>query len=399
MSKILVLGGAGAQGSVTVMWLVKEPDVSEVICADISLERAKRFEAKLKSDKMRSMKVDAWKPDEVLKAAKGVDVVINMVAAWVGERSPAPNVMEAAFKNGAHYIDPAVAYREEEEKMLKLSDKWKDAGLTAIFDLGKTPGVTNIYARYAADRLDRVDEIRVKTCVDVISEKEFLLSWSPVGALEGWSSAGLVYENGEYKEVPPFSGEDVYTFPDDPMGACSGYLSDHEEVWTLPRFIKGVRYVEFKHYSHMLPIFKALGILFGSNKPIDVKGVKVVPMDVLLKLIPPPAELPEKIKAGLVDDIYTCGVVEVKGEKAGGETIYTLSCPVSLRDVDRILLGSQPESILVGTPPAIAATMLTKREIKIRGVMPPECLDPEPFLAKLAEKGIRTYEKMETVLV
>jgi len=395
MSKILVLGGAGAQGSATVMWLVREPDVTEVICADINLERARRFKDKLKSDKVRPMKVDVWKPDEVLKAVKGVDVVINMVAAWIGKRSPALNVMEAAFNNGAHYIDPAVAYREEEDKMLELSDRWKDAGLTAIFDLGKTPGITNMCARYAANRLDRVDEIHVKTCLDVISEKEFLVSWSPVGELLGWSEAGLVYENGEYREFPPFSGEDVYTFPKDPQGPCTGYLADHEEVWTLPRFIKGVRYVEFKHYSHRLPIFRVLGMLFGSEKPIDVKGVKVAPLDVLLALVPPPAELPEKIKAGLVDDIYSCGVVEVKGEKACRETLYTLSCPVSLRDVGKILPGSQPESILVGTPPAVAAMMLTRGEIKIRGVMPPECLDPDSFLAKLAEKGIRTYEKIE----
>jgi saccharopine dehydrogenase (NAD+, L-lysine-forming) len=395
MSKILVLGGAGAQGSATVTWLVKEPDVSEVICADISLERAKRFKAKLKSDKVRPMKVDVWKPDEVLEAAKGADVVINMVAAWINRRSPALNVMEAAFKNGAHYVDPAIAYREEENRMLELSDKWKDNGLTAIFDLGKTPGITNIYARYAANRLDRVDEIRVKTCLDVISEKEFLVTWSPVAALTGWSEAGLVYENGKYKEVPPFSGEEVYKFPNDPRGPCTGYLGDHEEVWTLPRFIKGVRYVEFKHYSHRLPVFRALGMLFGSDKPIDVKGVKVAPLDVLLALVPPPADLPAKIKAGLVDDIYSCGVVEVKGEKAGRETLYTLSCPVSLRDVDRILPDSQPESILVGTPPAVAATMLARGEIKTRGVVPPECLDPETFLAKLAEKGIRTYETME----
>lgn len=395
MSKMLVLGGYGAQGSATVMWLVKEPDVSEVICAGRSLKKAKRFADKLKSDKVRPMKVDAWKPDEVHEAAKGVDLVINMTAAWIGERSPTLDVMDAALKNGAHYLDAAAAMREEEDRMLELSDRWKNAGLTAVFDLGKTPGITNMYARYAADRLDRVDEIHVKTCLDVISEKEFLVTWSPVAALPGWSEVGLVYENGKYKEVPPFSGEDVYTFPNDPKGPCTGYLADHEEVWTLPRFIKGVRYVEFKHYSHRLSIFRALGMLFGSDKPIDVKGVKVAPLDVLLALVPPPAELPEKIKAGLVDDIYSCGVVEVKGEKAGRETLYTLSCPVSLRDVDRILPGSQPESILVGTPPAVAATMLTRGEIKIRGVMPAECLDPDPFLTKLAEKGIRTYEKME----
>ena len=168
-----------------------------------------------------------------------------------------------------------------------------------------------------------------------------------------------------------------------------------KKVWTLPRFIKGVGYVESKHYSHRLPIFKTLGTLFGSDKPIDVKGVKVAPIDVLVTLIPPPAKLPEKIEAGVVDDAYSCCVAEVKGEKAGVETCYTLSCPTNLGEVNEILPGAQPESILVGTPPAVAATMLTKREIKVSGVILPECLDPEPFLAKLTEKGIRIYEKVE----
>ncbi|UCC33773.1 MAG: saccharopine dehydrogenase NADP-binding domain-containing protein [Candidatus Bathyarchaeota archaeon] len=395
MARILVLGGGGAQGSAAVMWLAKDPQVSEVVCADLNIERARQLTGNLEGDKVHPQRIDAWKPDQVFEASKGVDVVINMVASWVGERSPTLNVMDAALKNGAHYVDVATALREEEDEMLKLSSTWDDAGLTAIFDLGKTPGITNILARYAADKLDHVDEIRVKTCLDVMSKKEFLVMWSPIAAIPGWSSAGLVYENGEYKKFPPFSGEETYTFPGDPQGPCKGYLADHEEIWTLPRFIKNVCYVEFKHYSHRLQTFKTLGELFGSEEPIDVRGVKVAPLDVLIKVIPPPAELPEKIDAGIIDNAYSCCVVEVKGEKAGKERQYTLSCPTSLGEVDGILPGTQPESILVGTPPAVAAAMLVQGEIKTRGVMPPECLNPEPFLANLTAKGIRIYERVE----
>jgi len=255
-------------------------------------------------------------------------------------------------------------------------------------------------ARYAADRLDRVEEIRIKSCLEVMSDKEFLVLWAPVPAVLGWrSEGGLVYENGVHKKLPPFTGEEEYTFPNNPLSPSTGYLVDHEEVRMLPRFIKGVRHVEFKFFSHRLPIFKALSLLFREGKPIDVKGVKMAPTDVFQALVPPPAEFPEKVEAGLVDDAYSCPVVEVKGEKAGRETRYTLSCPVGLRDANNILPGSQPLSIQVGTPPAIVATMLIKGEIKTRGVMPPVCLNPEPLLAKLAEKGIRTYEKVERHLV
>jgi len=38
--------------------------------------------------------------------------------------------------------------------------------------------------------------------------------------------------------------------------------------------------------------------------------------------------------------------------------------------------------------------MLAKGEIKIKGVVPPEGLEPELFLAKLAEKGLVYQERI-----
>ena len=76
------------------------------------------------------------KSDEFLKAAKGIDVVVNIVAApkVINGKPmfPTLNGMDAALKNGAHYTDAATAFCEEEEQMLNLSDKWRDAGFHNI---------------------------------------------------------------------------------------------------------------------------------------------------------------------------------------------------------------------------------------------------------------------------
>jgi len=378
------------------MWLVRDPHVSEVRLADLDLEKTEKFANWLKSDKVRPQRVDAWKSNELLEAAKGVDVVVNSIAAWVGDRSPTLEVMDAALKNGAHYLDVDTSMTAEKDAMLELNEVWKDAGLSAIFDLGKCPGISHILAKYAADKLDRVEEIRVKSCLEVMSEKEFLVLWAPVPAVLGWrSEGGLVYENGAYNELPPFTGAEDYTFPNNPLGPCTGYLVDHEEVRMLPRFIKGVQHVEFKFFSHRMPIFKTLSLLFREDKTINVKGVEVASVDIFKALVPPPGEFAEKVDAGLVDDAYSCPVAEVTGERAGVKTRYILSCPLGLQTANSILPSSQPLSIQVGTPPAVVATMLIKGEIKSRGVMPPVCLDPEPLLARLAEKGIRTHERVE----
>jgi len=69
------------------------------------------------------------------------------------------------------------------------------------------------------------------------------------------------------------------------------------------------------------------------------------------------------------------------------ETHYTLNCPIDLRQTKEVSPGGTLESILVETPPAVGAIMLVKGEIKVKGVIPPECLNPDPFLVNLAEKG------------
>ena len=81
---------------------------------------------------------------------------------------------------------------------------------------------------------------------------------------------------------------------------------------------------------------------------------------------------------------YVCSLAEVKGEKAGEKitrTVYRISgFRATYEKWGTIWAG-------VAVPAALTATMLAKGEIKTKGVIPPEGLEPEPFLAKLADKG------------
>jgi len=227
--KILVVG-TGAQGSVIATELVRSPGVSEVRLSDIDLGKAKRLAERLKSEKVHTHRVDAnWRPQ------------FNL------------NIMEASLKVGAHYQDLA-SYPTEQ---LALSDRWKEAGLTALIDTGVSPGFTNVLAAQAADKLDRVEEIRIRLWGGVES-KEPTSFWSPETAWTDMAAEPIVYENGEYKEVPPFSGEEAYNFPD-PVGQQTVFWHSHEEPETIPRFIgKGVKYVDFKMGGPDFPLAKAI---------------------------------------------------------------------------------------------------------------------------------------------
>ena len=403
--KVLVVGGYGAQGSVICTYLARSPDVSEIVCAGRNLEKAKQLVERLKSDKVTAKKLDATNADELTAAAKGMDLVVNATV-------PKYNliIMDAVLKGGANYQDLAsgptdIPMDQFVSKQLERSKKYEDAGLTALINTGSSPGVMNVLARHGADKLDKVNEIKIRY-TGFMETKEFISIWSPETAWADMAEEPFLFEDGKLKRVSPFSGQEVYVFPE-PFGPQTVVHHHHEEVVTLPRFIgKGLKYVDFKMGDADILTVKAIweiGLL--NDKPVNVKGVKVIPRDVFLSAIPPPLtmeEVEQKIKEGILVDAAECGVVEITGEKAGKRTRYTYEWPtLSIREANKIIPGSTQESYATGVPAAIFAWMLGKGEIKNTGVIAPECLELEArntFLSKLAEMKQPAYEKVETIL-
>ncbi len=396
--KILVVG-TGAIGSVIASELAKNPEVEEVRFADIDLEKAERLKDWLKSEKVSAHRVDAGKSDDIVRVAEGVDIVVNTTLPRFNL-----TIMDAALRAKANYVDLALHDYSSFLKQLELNDKWKEAGLTALLNAGSSPGITNVLAAHAADRLDRVDKIRIRI-FDSVESKEIVSTWSPKVMWDDMATEPVVYENGESKRVPLFSGEETYNFPD-PIGPQTVVSHVHEEPVTLPRFIdKGLKYVDLKLGTPDMSIIKfvvQLGLL--DDEPVDVRGAKVAPRDLFLRLIPPTLsfeEVENKIKAGTLIDAHQCYAVEVEGEKAGKKTTYIFSVLFpSLREVQKKLAGATHESYVTGVSGATFTEMVCIGDIKTKGVFLPECLEREAreiFIAKLAEKDIKINEKVEMV--
>ena len=384
--KISVIG-AGAQGSATALILSKTPEVSEIVAADINLNVARQVVEKTKRDIVSAERVDAGSLEDLLRVVKGSDTIVNATPRFN------LNLMEAALKSGANYVDLAsdvdvTCCKDAVTEQLALNDKFKDVELTAVVYQGG-PFTTNVAVRYAADKLDRVDEIRLRLGWTGRERDEFIPTWSPPWspewALGEWILPPTIYENGKWKEVPTFSGVENYPFPE-PVGPATVCYIDYEPVYTLPRFINDVKYVDYKiGPDRMAGSLIKMGL--ANNKPIEVKGVKVAPRDVLLALTPPASETSAKMEQQLLrseEEFYGCSLAEVKGEKAGERITHTVYRISSFRENYK-KWGTAWAGVAV--PAALTATMLAKGEIRAKGVIPPEGLEPEPFLAKLAEKG------------
>jgi len=386
--KISIIG-SGVQGSTIAFFLTKDREVSQIVCSDVSLDRAQRLAKKLGSDKISAKKVDAANVDELLNVTKGADVVINATLPKYNLK-----IMDAALKSKAHYVDFAAEtpVKTSVLRELELSPKWKDAGLTAVINQGG-PFVMDVLVRYAADRLDKVDSIRLRFGWKIIPERKDVIPvweprWSPEVALEEWAPEPIIYENGKFKEVPQFSGVEDYVFPE--VGPVTLSFIEYEPVFTLPRFIgKGVRYVDCKITLDFL-VATLIKMGFADDKPVEVKGGKVSPKDVLLAMVPPPVETRDRVETGEID-FLGCYLAEVNGEVAGEKITYTMYRSLKGSEVYR-KFGAVWSDVAI--PAVVTATMLAKGEIKIKGVVPPEGLEPKSFLAKLAERGITFQERV-----
>jgi saccharopine dehydrogenase (NAD+, L-lysine-forming) len=396
--KICIIG-AGAQGSVIAKILAEDPEIDKVVLADINTQLLQRVAKKIDSSKISTERVDAGNSDDLAKVLRNTDVVVN--AALTYFNSP---IFHSALKHGANYVDLAHDWPLIERFLenLKTSDKWKKAGLTAVKAQGITPGVTNVLARYAADRLDKVEEIHIKSgWRNPAAEERIVPTWSPGWSVEMallmWTADPIVYENGEYKTYPPFSGVETHTFPE-PMGPRTLALVEHDEVVTLSHFIgKGVKNVDFRESLDTIAgVLINLG--FAGTEPIDVKGVKVKPLDVLLKLAKPAIEEIEEMEktpefqklSG--EEAYSCNVAQVIGEKDGKIVEEYVYLNTSISDMREWLRRYDTTNGWVPIPAAATAKMLATGEIQAKGVISPECLEPEPFMRKLTEMGMGTFQ-------
>ncbi len=374
--------GAGVQGSAIASVLTRVKEVSEIVCADVNLVRAKRTADKLNDYRVRYCQVDANNLSDVHKVTEGTDVVINASLPWFNL-----TVMAAALDTGSHYVDLA---SDDPLEQLKSDEKWRRAGLTAVITQGG-PFVINALVKSAADSLDRVDEIHLRHGWRRIGEKDLVSSWSPSWspevALSEWESDPIIYNDGEYERRPMFSGIEEYRFPS-PLGLLAVCSVDYEPVYTLPRLVdKGVRYVDCK-----IPPDPLAGALIkmglARREPLEVKGVKIAPRDVLMALTPQPADLDEKSVTH--SDVLLCYLAEVEGEKAGERLIHTLYRAFSASgDLKRH--GVRWANVSV--PAVITAIMLAKNEVE-PGVVPPEGL-PSSFLTRLGEWGM-TFQRSIT---
>lgn len=373
--RVVVLGGAGRVGKVILKHLGNSEKFSRVVCADINVEEAERYVKSLRNPKISVEKVDVSDKDSVSDVLVDADIVINAARPYWNL-----DVMDVCLWTGTNYIDLAA---DNIVQQLERDNEWKRNGLSAIVSVGEDPGLTNVFARFIADKLDEVFEIRIRDGGKVYST-HMMFTFAPDVALEDLIFKSAVFENGKIKRVPSMEGEEVFNFPI--IGPTKVYFADHEEPLTLPFYLNkpGIRYVDFKialsdDDLQTIKVLKKLNLL--KEEAVDFNGTKIVPMEFILFLIKSQRTIGGDVKG------HELILTDVVGKRDGEVVRYQVYSYLTHQESMK-KFGFDATSYMTGTPAVVAAELLADGKIEKKGVFPPEVLNPMLFLKKVKEMGI-----------
>ncbi|SCD78544.1 saccharopine dehydrogenase C-terminal domain-containing protein [Streptomyces sp. OspMP-M43] len=392
----VLLVGAGGVGTAITGIAARRAFFDHMVVTDFDLSRAEAAVAALGAEETRftALRVDASDRAAVtaLLVEQRCDILVNAT-----DPRFVMSLFDAALAAGADYLDMAMSLssphpeRPYEECGVKLGDEqferaaqWEEAGRLALVGVGVEPGLSDVFARYAADELfDEIEEIGVRDGANLeVDGYDFAPSFSIWTTIEECLNPPVVWEKERgWFTTAPFSEPEVFDFPEG-IGPVACVNVEHEEVLLIPRWVESRR-VTFKYglgdeFIETLKTLHALGL--DRTDKVTVPGGEVSPRDVVAACLPDPVSLGDRMRG------KTCAGTWVKGTKDGVPRDVYLYHVVdnawSMREY-----GSQAVVWQTAINPVIALELLASGAWSGAGVLGAEALPPRPFLDLLVDHG------------
>jgi saccharopine dehydrogenase (NAD+, L-lysine-forming) len=405
--RVLVVG-AGGVGAAFAAIAQRRPAFERVWLADVSQTRAHDVVAQLgEADRFSAERVDASDRAALVALIERVrpDAVLNACDPRFNEP-----IFDAAFQTRTTYLDMAMTLshphpqRPHELPGVMLGDvqlarheQWEQAGVLALVGIGVEPGLSDVFARYAADELfAEIEQVGVRDGADlVVDGYEFAPTFSIWTTIEECLNPPLIWERERgFYTTAPFSEPEVFEFPEG-IGRVECVNVEHEEVVLIPRWVKCER-VTFKYglgqeFIDVLRTLHKLGL--DSTEKVAVRGVsatgpgaatgrvEVAPRDVVAATLPDPATLGERMTG------RTCAGTWVTGTGVDGAPRSTYLYHIVDNEHTMREYGSQAVVWQTAINPVVALELLDEGVWKGTGVLGPEAFPPTPFLERLAALG------------
>ena len=389
--RLLILG-AGGVGSAAARIGARRPFLDAVVVADYDLARAEAAVAAVDDRRFRAVRLDA--SDQA--AIEGVlrEHRIDAVLGATDPRFTMP-IFRAALAVRVHYLDMAMSlsrphptepYRRTGvllgEEQFALAADWEASGRLAVVGIGVEPGLSDVFARYAADHLfGEIDELGVRDGANLeVAGYDFAPSFSIWTTIEECLNPPVIYEKDRgWFTTEPFSEPEIFDFPEG-IGPVECVNVEHEEVVLMPRWIEAKR-VTFKYGlgAEFINVLRTLHLLgLDRTKKVRVGEVEVSPRDVVAAGLPDPATLGDRMTG------KTCAGLWVRGRGKDGAPRSTYLYHVVDNAWSMKEYGTQAVVWQTAVNPIVALELIATGAWSGAGVLGPEAFDAVPFLELLA---------------
>jgi lysine 6-dehydrogenase len=378
--RMLVLG-AGLQGSACAYDLLQNPEVKEVRLADLHTGHLPHFLAPYSGERLIFTPLDVRDKEAVLALMRETDAVMSAIPYYLNF-----DLATLAVEAGVHFSDlggnTEIVFQQK-----TLDEEAEKKGITVIPDCGLAPGMVNILAEHAIKQLDTVDSVRIFVG-GLPQHPEPPLNYQIVYSLEGvldyYTTLSWVLRKGKRTRVKALSEiEPVY------FGGSLGELEGFHTAGGLStmafRYEGKIPTMEYKTlrypgHARIMEAIRELGLL--ELKAVDVKGVKVVPRDLVVAAMGPRLTKPNGHDLVALR-VYAEGKKGGKAKRVGWEM-------VDYYDEDNGISAMERST---GYSLSITGQMQVKGEIGKSGVFTPdEAIPAEKYIRELAHRGVMIHE-------
>src|SRR6202161_1870828 len=389
----ILLVGAGGVGTAFAQ-IAARRRFADLVIADYDLSRAQRA-AQAAPDRFTAVQLAPRDEQATVSLLTGhhCDVLMNAT----DPRFVMP-LYSAALRAGTNYLDMAMSLSHPDQDApyaktgVKLGDdqfamaaEWEESGKLALVGIGVEPGLSDVFARHAADTLfGEIDEIGVRDGANLVVEGyDFCPTFSIWTTIEECLNPPVIWEKARgWMSTEPLREPEAFIFP-----AGSGPVEcvnvEHEEVLLIPRWIDTGR-VTFKYGlgDEFIQVLKTLHMLgLDATSEVSVGSSRVAPRDVVAACLPDPAGIGERMHG------LACAGTWVKGTGRDGAPREVYLHHVVDNDWSMAEYGSQAVVWQTAINPVLALELIASGSWSGVGLLGPEAMPPVPFLDLLGSSG------------
>ncbi|MFX1283885.1 MAG: saccharopine dehydrogenase family protein [Promethearchaeota archaeon] len=361
--KLLILGGAGDMGSYIVKDAVKFGTIwTKIAIADINEKKAKRIMSQLNDSRLEFIKVDATNHDEMVNLMKHYEIACSAIGPFYFF---GPKIARAAIEAKIPLVD-ICDDPDPTQEVLEMDAAAKEANVPIFLGYGWTPGLSNLMALKAYNKLDRGPvKLNIAWAGGAADSEGFAVILHVYYAVTGSFPS---YQDGKFIDAPAGKGNIKIDFPL-PLKTVSVFDCGHPEPVTIPRFLPNVTECTLKGgltpdwNNKFLESFKQLHLIQGKSR--------------------------QKFWARVIhatEKLFATGGVAASSVRVDIHGTYKDSPVHWVYCTPSITMGK-----LTGYPAAIAAHLYAEGKITGTGVLPPEALPagaPDLFFEDLKKRNI-----------